>query len=374
MDKSVVIISGINLIDAGPLSVFTDFLDEIIKSNYYSLSRFIILVGNKELFKKYNDYFEIVEFKKSKKNWLFRLYYEYFYFYFYSLKLKPEIWISMHDVTPNVRAKKRYVYCHNATPFSSMKLSEIKFGLKYYLFSKFYKYLYAINIKKNTYVIVQQDWLRKMFNEMFKIDNIIVARPSYNSNSKVLKNMNNNSSKEKKSYLSFVFPSYPRYFKNFQLVCEASKILDSMHVKGYKLFLTFDGNENNYSKMLVKKYKNCENIVFCGFLSRDELVKLYEVSDCLIFMSKLESWGMPITEYKTTNKIILVPKLPYAYETVGSYKNVKFLDSSNSIELSKVMKDIIDGVFVPETNVEYTVAEPYAANWKSLCDFIFAVK
>lgn len=111
------VISGINLLDGGALSVYYDLLDEVLKNEWYKKYNIIALVADKKLFRKYENYIEIIEFKKSKKNWLFRLYYEYIYFKIFSKKNNVDVWLSLHDTTPNVIAKKRYVYCHNATPF-----------------------------------------------------------------------------------------------------------------------------------------------------------------------------------------------------------------------------------------------------------------
>ncbi|MCT3467001.1 hypothetical protein EFR21_08215 [Lactobacillus delbrueckii subsp. bulgaricus] len=142
------------------------------------------------------------------------------YFKPFSKKLGVDIWISLQDITPNVVANKRYVYCHNPSPFNKMKLSEAKYGWKYYLFSKFYKYLYQINIKKNTAVIVQQDWMRKEFKKMFHIDNVIVARPSGPIASPTISDESKTNDKA-----IFIVPSFPRYFKNFQVVCKAVRLL-----------------------------------------------------------------------------------------------------------------------------------------------------
>lgn len=164
MSKTIVV-SGINLVNGGALSVYYDFLDSVIESQDYIKNEYILLVSKKELFTKYKDKLRLIEFPKSKKNWFLRLYYEYWYFKRLSQKLNPDIWLSLHDITPNVKAKKRFVYCHNPSPFYKMPISKIKYGWKYYLFSKFYKYLYMINIKKNTAVIVQQQWMGEEFKK-----------------------------------------------------------------------------------------------------------------------------------------------------------------------------------------------------------------
>lgn len=160
-----IVISGINSVEGGIYSVLTDCMDTIIKENINKKFNVIALVHKVELLKRYENDIKLVEFPKSKSSWLNRLWYEYVYFYFYSRKIKVDIWISLHDITPNVKAKKKYVYCHNSTPFMDKDIKNIKYDYKVYLFSLFYKYLYKINIRKNTGVIVQQEWLRVEFEK-----------------------------------------------------------------------------------------------------------------------------------------------------------------------------------------------------------------
>ena len=74
--KKTVVISGINIVDGGAMSVFTDLLDAINNSKFIQEYKFVILVSRKKLFNKYSNNFEIIEFPKSKKHWLNRIYYE----------------------------------------------------------------------------------------------------------------------------------------------------------------------------------------------------------------------------------------------------------------------------------------------------------
>lgn len=364
-NKRTIVISGVNLVDGGPLSVYKDFLNAIVEGKFYEDYRIIALVGDEKLFSEYVGVVELLEFPRSKSSWLLRLYYEFIYFKKFSKKEDVDIWISMHDITPNVRAKKRYVYCHNPSPFNEMKIKDAKYGLKYYLFSKFYKYLYAINIHKNTAVIVQQDWMRKEFARMYRIDekDIIVARPSMPSLFNIV-------DARAAGETVFVCPSFPRFFKNFQVVCEAASILDKNGVSNFKVYITCDRNDNRYAEELVSNYKDCSNINFCGLLTRDELFELYGKSDCLLFMSKLETWGVPITEFKATDRSIIVSDLPYAHETVGTYSHVAFVNPDDVIELSNRMLDVINNGIIDNKVYMKNVLSPFADNWNDLLSLI----
>ena len=48
---------------------------------------------------------------------------------------------------------------------------------KFSLFTFLYGYLYAINLRRNDLVIVQQEWLRGEFRRRYRAPNIVVAHP-----------------------------------------------------------------------------------------------------------------------------------------------------------------------------------------------------
>ena len=90
----------------------------------------------KELFEKYNDKITILVFPNGRKNYLFRLYYEYIYFYFKFKSSNIYLWLSLHDITPNDKAEKKAVYCHNPMMFYKMNLKSLIKYPKLYFFSK----------------------------------------------------------------------------------------------------------------------------------------------------------------------------------------------------------------------------------------------
>ena len=360
-----IIISGINMTEGGILSIYKDCL-KYVEENLTSKYKIIALVHTKGLFKKLDseNKIEFIEFEDSKKSWIKRCYYEYFYFKKLSKELKPYLWLSLHDITPNVETKRLAVYCHNSTPFYKMKLKDIKYDKKVFLFSKLYKYLYKINIKRNDYVIVQQDWIRKKFEKMYKIKNIIVAPPE----NKYLIQKNDNKNKIEKK--TFFYPSFPRIFKNFEIICKAVELLEKKGIKNFKVYLTIDGTENLYSKEIVEKYKNLKCIEFLGLLTREEVFEYYSKVECLIFPSKLETWGLPISEFKIYNKPIILSELEYAHETIGEYDKCLFFNPSFEDELEKQMLKIINKEDKYENNKINNLNKNYKKNWKELFELL----
>lgn len=338
MGKKKIVVSGINIRNSGTLTIYHNFLDEIIENKLYKKYEFIAMVSSKDLFQKYSNYIELIEFSKEKKSRIMRFYYEYFYFNKYSKKEEIYIWISLNDKTPKVCSKYQYVYCHNPSIFYKCTLKDIYFSLTFYFYTLLYNKLYKHNIECNNGVIVQQSWIAEEFLKKFPIDNIYIMRPEFNERLK-----KNESKKKDKKETIFIYPTAPRSFKNCEVILEASKILQDQGIKKYRIYLTIKGHENRYAQYLYKNYSEDSCIKFCGFLKKDDLEELYKEADCLIFPSKLETWGLPMTEFKKYNRNIIAADLPYAHETLEGYERVAYFNTENSIQLSALMKEVIGG-------------------------------
>lgn len=362
-NKSVkkIVVSAINLSEGGALSILKECLG-YLSSNLSKEYEIIALVNNKDLF----DYQDIkyYVFPRSKKSWLARLYYEYIYFYGFSKKLKPYLWLSLHDITPNVKSDIRAVYCHNPSPFYKLSFKDVYLDFRFALFNLLYRYLYLINIKKNDFVVVQQDYLRKEFMQLTEVGKIVVAHPSIKQETKInfapgIENI-------------FFYPALPRVFKNFEVICRASEILLKQGVDNFQVIFTISGNENRYAKYIRSSFKLIENIKFLGIQSRDNVFKIYNSASCVIFPSRLETWGVPITETKIFLKPIFLADLEYAHETIGNYDKVKFFNPDDPDQLALLMKDMIDKKINFQITEASKINPPFAQDWKQLFDILLS--
>mgnify|MGYP001009554967 FL=1 len=369
MNKKTIVLSGINLIEGGPLTIYKDCL-RCVEKYFLENYEIVALVHNRELFSEFDSKIKFIEFMDSKKSYLKRFYYEYFYFKRLSKKLKPYLWFSLHDMTPNVVADKRAVYCHNSIIFYDMKIKDMINEFKMFMFSRFYKYIYKINIKKNKFVVVQQDWIRKRFKKIFKIKNVVVAHPNV-----VIDDSNNNCKNTKIVKNSFLYPSFPRIFKNFEVICKAVEILENKNIENFKVYLTIDGSENIYSKEIVEKYDRLKCIEFIGLQIRENLMKYYSKIETVIFPSKLETWGLPISEAKAFGKNIILADLEYAHETLGTYEKVMFFGPDNAEKLAEKIEMLINDDenmknIEFDGNFEKNIEKPFCKNWKELFDIL----
>jgi glycosyltransferase, family 1 len=349
-----IVISGINIVSGGMLSVYRDCLQELL-SHCQDIEVFA-LVHDPELFKDIADCrITYRAFPKAKRSWLLRCYYEYIFFSRVSKEIRPDVWISMHDMTPNVKADSQIVYCHNPSPFYRIQCKQLFAEWKFTLFTLFYRYLYRINLYRNRYIIVQQDWMRKEFQRLFGLSNIIVARPQRVSSvfpvNPVQKGM-------------LFYPVTVHAYKNVEVLCEATKYLQD--ITGLRIVLTMDGTESRYAGSLVRRYRDIPAVQFIGHQSRAEVFRLYASCEALLFPSRLESWGMPLSEFMETGKPVLAANLPYAHEVMDGYERVKFLNPLNPEDWAAAIRALLSGTLEYDHIPLQIPEEPYARNWKEL--------
>jgi len=356
------VVSAVNFTEGGPLSAFRDCLS-VAASSLSDEWEIIALVHDRSLFDIPRVTF--IEFSRSKRSWLCRLYHEFWTFDALSRKLNPDVWFSLHDISPRVHARKRVVYCHNPSPFYHPHIRESVWDPKFFLFTLLYRYLYRINIHSNDFVIVQQDWIRKAFQRMYGISDVVVAHPVMTElprDAQIIKSVGN----------VFFYPALPRVFKNFEVICDAAEILCKRIGNIFEVRLTISGSESRYTAYLKRRYAEVPVIRFIGLQSKEEMKTQYQEASVLVFPSKLETWGLPISEAIGWRKPLLVADLPYAHETVGAYAHVNYFDPQNPVQLAELMDAHLKGTLCPQAKGYVSIAEPFAANWEELIRLVVA--
>jgi glycosyltransferase involved in cell wall biosynthesis len=166
---------------------------------------------------------------------------------------------------------------------------------------------------------------------MYGFKDVIVAKPQIYSPRKKRKVTKRN---------IFLYPSLPRFQKNFEVICKASEYLKKKKLN-YEIQFTFNQDECRYSKYIYNISKNNPNIKFLGRKRYDQMKDLYLKSNFLIFSSKLETWGLPLSEAISFNLPILVSNLAYAKETLGNYDKIYYFDPNNPKKLSEILYKVI---------------------------------
>lgn len=361
-----IVISAVNLVEAGTLAILNDCLSYLSALAAEKEFRIVAVVYKKELVDFPNVTY--IETQWPKKRWVNRLWFEYVSLKKISKELSPVyLWFSLHDVSPSVKAERRAVYCHNSFPFYKWKLQELFFAPKIVMFAVFTKYFYRINMKENSYVVVQQNWFRAAMIQMFSLNfqQVIVAPPS----SKIIEKSASSKHEDSSKTYDFVFAASPNSHKNFECICQAVEHLEKeLGISNFKVFITITGTENQYTKWIFKHWGNRFNsLQFIGFLNRMALETYYANCNCLIFPSKVETWGLPITEFSKYQKPMLLADLPYAHETAAGAEKVAFFDPENAKQLANLMAALIRGdETVVKAEKKKVILAPVANNWAEL--------
>jgi glycosyltransferase involved in cell wall biosynthesis len=95
------------------------------------------------------------------------------------------------------------------------------------------------------------------------------------------------------------------------------------------------------------------------------------MADCLVFPSKVETWGLPISEYMETGKPMLLADLPYAHETAAGSELTVFFPATDANALKDEMKKILNGDVSGLVEVPCKLLEsPKANSWKELFELL----
>ena len=368
-NRKLLVVSAVNLRKGGTLTILRNCLQELSELAQRDELRVVALVHDRQLCDYPN--IEYIELPWSVRSWAHRLWCEYVTMHGISRRLGDiDLWLSLHDTTPRVKARRQAVYCHNSYPFFRWHWHHLWQNYRIVCFALFTKLIYRINLHRNDFVIVQSQWFREAFQQMFQWDDkMIVVFPPIADPPPALPVREGAECSEQASALqslrvtapsltgceedgtikcsgwtrsgggsSFLYPAYPDVHKNFECLCEAARLLEEEVGEGrFEVLLTTSPDFNRYSRWLHRRWGHVKSIRFCGFLPKAELEALYASASCLVFPSQVETWGLPISEFAKTGRPMLLADRPYAHETAGGSARTAFFDPDEPQQLKQLM-------------------------------------
>ena len=234
-----IVVSAVNIRKGGTLTILREclaYLSTLAQSGEY---RVVALVHDASVLDCPGV--ELMEIPWTVGSWRKRLKCEYSTMRDISRQLAPvDLWLSLHDTTPNVEAKVQAVYCQTSFPFMKARWSDLKFDPKIFLFTLLTKFAYKVNVHRNKWLIVQTNWLRDGLSKMLGVDKskCIVAPPK----SPVL-DTSTIAAPDKDGITTFFCPATADCHKNFETVCRAARLLEQQVGNGrFKVALTIDGS------------------------------------------------------------------------------------------------------------------------------------
>lgn len=338
-ERRTIVVSGVNLRKGGTLTILRQCLDYLSK-NAASDHRIVALVHRRDLC----DYpgIEYIEMPWCIRSWAHRLWAEYVTLHRISKEIASQdgrkiwLWLSMHDTTPRVEAEHQEVYCHTSFPFLKLRLRDWVMDPKIPLFACLTRWAYRINVNRNDSVIVQQNWFADALSRKigFPREKIRVIRPDSVAPPSLEGFVPDS------TIPTFFFASTPDCHKNFEILCEAAASLERELGEGkFRVSITVKGDENRYARWLFRKWGAVSSVSFDGFQSRDDLWRRYKSSFCFVFPSRVETWGLPISEYAAARPdgMMLLADLPYAHETSSGTSDVSFFPADDAGALKDLM-------------------------------------
>lgn len=348
MDGSVprtVVVSAVNIRKGGTLTILKDCLKYLSGLAVAGEWKVVALVHKQSLC----DYpgIEYIEIPWSAKGWGRRLWCEYVTMHRISKDLAKRegrpvyLWLSLHDTTPLVEAEHQEVYCQTSFPFLKIIPRDWVMDPKVPMFALFTRWAYKINVKRNDSLIVQQEWFKEALSKLLHLPagKFRVIPPQLPDMSAI------KPSDIHYDVPMFFYASSPDCHKNFETLCEAARLLEDECGRGkFKVVLSISGNENRYARWIYKKWSHVDSIEFAGYMSREDLFGLYKAADAFVFPSRVETWGLPISEYiaivgREAN--LLLADLPYAHGVASDAPGAHFFPARDAMALKKLMYESI---------------------------------
>lgn len=363
-DKTLVL-SGVNMTEGGILSVLrhvTEAAEKLLPPEW----RIVVLAHSRSLLSVRRA--EVREFPDIKASWFKRMRFELVESKAIARELGATVWVAMHDITPLVEVPRQYVYCHNPSCFSRPNLRSLYFDKKFVAHSLLYGFLYSLNIRRNTAVFVQQSWISDAFIKRFGARDVVVSRPSTLAHPQHARRLCG-------PLRRWIYPTFPRHFKNVEVIGEALEILERDPSWTGEVILTVDGSEGRYAGYLKRRFGRLRTLKFIGRQDAVGMAALYEGADGLLFPSKLETWGLPITEAQSYGLPMLVADELYAHETVGSYDGVTFFDPNDAKSLATLLKELLTSALpLGRGTSEALSSVPTLVGWDALVREVCALE
>lgn len=361
-----IVISAVNIRKGGTLTILRDCLRYLSAEAEAGRMEVTALVHSRGLC----DFPAIgyIEMPDSIRSWTRRMRHEYVTMKSISRRITREkgpidLWLSLHDTTPRVIARRQAVYCQTSFPFMRWKWRDFRMDFKIPLFAMLTRFAYRINVRRNYRLIVQQQWLRTGLSRMLGVepDCFIVAPPRREMQMPEFRPRTFDRP-------TFFYASTADCHKNFETVCRAAELLEHRLGTGrFRVILTVSGTENRYARYLKAGWDHVSSISFEGLMDRPTLFATYAGASCLVFMSRIETWGLPISEFMTFNKPMILADLPYARETAAGSRLTAFTPVDSPEALASLMNDVISGDMSRFSPVEDSHGDgTIAATWHDI--------
>ena len=311
MEKRKTIIVNASASKTGGAKTIVDTYVEYLVENE-TLNRYVII--SPHIYDTSNENLTFI--KKSTSN-LSTILFTLFFVRAYCKKYNADKIISFNNINVLFSSIDKVTYFHQLKllkgEYKEFKLKIYSLIIKYFL--------------KNSIFVVQSPYVRKLFVQKFSNAKIIVCWPGFSS--PVHLELPDELKAELRSFKSkfgrvgLIPINYDARHKNIDLIVHNLNTFSKLNL-GLVSLLSDPG-----------RFKDSENLVCIGAISRPILFALYEVIDFIIYPSLDETIGLPIIEFLQTTKPAFVFEAEYAvgiYEELNKPKNFILFNQENLVQ------------------------------------------
>jgi len=330
LNKIKYLIHARNIAGLGSIKVVSNLLISLSKHTHFANENVTILLPDINIWRSRinfsNTNWEVI-FKKRHKFLLTRFFFSAFELFFNNFENKYNYLITLGDIPIRSKIHQTLLF-HNTNIISNTK--SIKFILINKIFKFNFKYIDKCIVQTE---IVKNDLILLFPNKKFQIFDITmpVSKSQIDNIGLNFKNTN--------KVIRLFYPASYNTHKNHSFFFNLIKFKNN-HEIFMKFEFHFTINRVDIKRNILKIIdENNLPIFFLGTLNYDEVLTYYKKIDSLFFLSKYESYGLPLIEAMNENKYIICPNLPYSKflcENKGIYFNIN--DNSSLITSLLILK------------------------------------
>ena len=294
--------------------------------------------------------------------WAGRLWFELFDLKRREAGRRVDIFLSLQNASARIEAGLKVAYCGQNLPLAAMPLVQMWAHKRVAVQRFIYGFLYRFAIGQRTLVIVQQQWTRQAFAARYGLTRSMVARPVPADS---VPARWRRPPVTPQTHLTILAPLAAFPHKDVETVIAAARAL-ALRNPDFTLDLTIDPAESAYAAALAASAADVPQLRFIGLLPRDQLDQAYATRHLMLFSSRIESWGLPLSEARAHGIGILAVDHPYAHEAIGDYDGVSFFPAGDSLAIARMIHDYWTGTASLGSSRASQPPPPYAANWPDL--------
>jgi glycosyltransferase involved in cell wall biosynthesis len=206
------------------------------------------------------------------------------------------------------------------------------------------KYIRAFLSRKMDHIFTVSKTSKEYLSNIYKIDDSKISI-TYNSVDDIFKKIENLNRNINGCYYSnnykyiFHLSKYSER-KNPDVIIKAFNEINKKN-SGIKLILAGSGWSNSQVSRYLFDNKLADKVIFPGFISRENIVELFNISSLFVFPSFYEGFGMPNIESMACGCPVITSNAFAIPEVVGDAA-VILKDNTDYMELSKKAIEVIE--------------------------------